>query len=228
MNFALKKGLRLNFVIFQAPGLHFPLSDFSFSFFKLIFFFSFCNRAKKVKYHLAQLIDHHTRLLSNAEGIHMQWFNQATVSDKVIFKSMQDALKHAQTFIEAKHLRPQRKRQPDLYKNAESQVEQRQQVEQQQRNPTQQTSAESNPLYKTRLCERFETEGSCPYGPKCNFAHGIDELRGKTEPRFEKEEVITDGNQLFKTKLCEKFMRERFCQYGPKCHFGSVTMQNTV
>ncbi|CAO3661681.1 unnamed protein product [Rhizopus stolonifer] len=176
-------------------------------------------RAKKVKYHLAQLIDHHTRLLSNAEGIHMQWFNQATVSDKVIFKSMQDALRHAQTFIEAKHLRPQRKRQPDLYKNAESQVEQRQQVEQQQRNPTQQMSAESNPLYKTRLCERFETEGSCPYGPKCNFAHGIDELRGKTEPRFEKEEVTTDGNQLFKTKLCEKFMRERFCQYGPKCHF---------
>lgn len=31
----------------------------------------------------------------------------------------------------------------------------------------------SNPLYKTRLCERFETEGHCPYGNRCTFAHGM-------------------------------------------------------
>ncbi|PHZ08659.1 uncharacterized protein RHIMIDRAFT_180875, partial [Rhizopus microsporus ATCC 52813] len=73
--------------------------------------------------------------------------------------------------------------------------------------------------YKTRLCERYETEGSCPYGPKCHFAHGIGELRGKPEGQAAKEESPAENNQLFKTKLCEKFMRERFCQYGPKCHF---------
>ncbi|CAO3663691.1 unnamed protein product [Rhizopus microsporus] len=30
-------------------------------------------KAKRVKYHLAQLVDHHTRLLPNAQGVHMQW-----------------------------------------------------------------------------------------------------------------------------------------------------------
>ncbi|KAI9280052.1 hypothetical protein BY458DRAFT_553467 [Sporodiniella umbellata] len=213
-------------------------------------------RAKKVKYYLAQLIDHHVRLLPNAEGIHMQWFNLATASDKVAFKSMQDALKHAQTFVESKQQRPQR-RKYDLSRPTESQVEhsqnsehhyihqnhqrpqqQSQQTQQQQQLQSQQyqqqqqqllqnqkgqlqhqVSNENNPLYKTRLCERFETEGSCPYGPKCNFAHGIEDLRGRVEPQYEKEEILVDGNQLFKTKLCEKFMRERFCQYGPKCHF---------
>jgi hypothetical protein len=37
----------------------------------------------------------------------------------------------------------------------------------------------SNPLFKTRLCERFETDGDCPYGPRCTFAHGAVELRGR-------------------------------------------------
>ncbi|ORZ05799.1 hypothetical protein BCR42DRAFT_427797 [Absidia repens] len=37
----------------------------------------------------------------------------------------------------------------------------------------------TNSLFKTRLCERFETDGDCPYGPRCTFAHGIQELRGR-------------------------------------------------
>jgi hypothetical protein len=85
---------------------------------------------------------------------------------------------------------------------------------------------ESNPLYKTRLCERYETEGACSYGSRCNFAHGITELRGKVVEEVEvkeiKEEEVDDNeNMLFKTKLCERFMRDQFCQYGPKCHFGN-------
>ncbi|KAJ2653317.1 hypothetical protein GGH99_007546, partial [Coemansia sp. RSA 1285] len=39
----------------------------------------------------------------------------------------------------------------------------------------------TNPLYKTRLCQRFADEGSCPYGPKCQFAHGEEELRTAPE-----------------------------------------------
>ncbi|KAJ2489882.1 hypothetical protein IWW37_003650 [Coemansia sp. RSA 2050] len=42
---------------------------------------------------------------------------------------------------------------------------------QQQRRP------QDNPLYKTRLCEKFEQEGECPYNQKCVFAHGEQELR---------------------------------------------------
>ncbi|KAJ1997562.1 hypothetical protein GGI06_006460, partial [Coemansia sp. S85] len=35
----------------------------------------------------------------------------------------------------------------------------------------------SNPLYKTRLCQRFTEQGDCPYNDKCQFAHGEQELR---------------------------------------------------
>ncbi|RUS20858.1 hypothetical protein BC937DRAFT_94181 [Endogone sp. FLAS-F59071] len=83
-----------------------------------------------------------------------------------------------------------------------------------------------NPLYKTRLCERFETEAYCPYGPKCTFAHGTTELRERPQEAAEKAQANglaanKDGpeNPLYKTRLCERFMKENFCQYGPKCNF---------
>jgi len=34
-------------------------------------------------------------------------------------------------------------------------------------------------VYKTELCKKFESSGECPYGPKCQFAHGKRELRDK-------------------------------------------------
>ena len=30
---------------------------------------------------------------------------------------------------------------------------------------------------QTELCATFSRVGSCPYGHKCQFAHGVDELR---------------------------------------------------
>jgi hypothetical protein len=35
-------------------------------------------------------------------------------------------------------------------------------------------------LYKTELCRSWEEKGSCRYGPKCQFAHGEDEVRKVT------------------------------------------------
>jgi hypothetical protein len=35
-------------------------------------------------------------------------------------------------------------------------------------------------LYKTELCRSWEEKGSCRYGPKCQFAHGEDEIRKVT------------------------------------------------
>ena len=32
-------------------------------------------------------------------------------------------------------------------------------------------------LYKTELCRSWEEKGTCRYGPKCQFAHGEDEVR---------------------------------------------------
>ena len=35
----------------------------------------------------------------------------------------------------------------------------------------------TNERYKTELCRKFMENGSCPYGKKCQFAHGYHELR---------------------------------------------------
>ena len=34
----------------------------------------------------------------------------------------------------------------------------------------------STSYFKTKLCEKF-SKGSCPFGDKCHFAHGEEELR---------------------------------------------------
>merc|ERR1719262_1761784 len=33
--------------------------------------------------------------------------------------------------------------------------------------------------YKTVLCDKFVKSGTCPYGRKCQFAHGAEELRAR-------------------------------------------------
>lgn len=61
--------------------------------------------------------------------------------------------------------------------------------------------------YKTELCRPFEENGTCKYGDKCQFAHGVGELR--TLSRHPK----------YKTELCRTFHTTGFCPYGPRCHF---------
>ncbi|CAG0894092.1 unnamed protein product [Darwinula stevensoni] len=61
--------------------------------------------------------------------------------------------------------------------------------------------------YKTELCRPFEENGHCKYGEKCQFAHGIGEIR--TLARHPK----------YKTELCRTFHTIGFCPYGPRCHF---------
>eukprot|EP00961_Rhodomonas_salina_P117834 1585985-Rhodomonas_salina.1 len=36
----------------------------------------------------------------------------------------------------------------------------------------------TDPFFKTRMCKNWEQTGACPFGERCNFAHGHDELRG--------------------------------------------------
>ncbi|KAG4066728.1 hypothetical protein HA402_012795 [Bradysia odoriphaga] len=61
--------------------------------------------------------------------------------------------------------------------------------------------------YKTELCRPFEEAGACKYGEKCQFAHGINELRNlQRHPKY-------------KTELCRTFHSVGFCPYGPRCHF---------
>lgn len=74
------------------------------------------------------------------------------------------------------------------------------QVQQQQQNV-------NSSRYKTELCRPFEESGHCKYGDKCQFAHGLPELR--TLSRHPK----------YKTELCRTFHTIGFCPYGPRCHF---------
>ena len=64
-----------------------------------------------------------------------------------------------------------------------------------------------DPKYKTELCKTFRETGKCPYGFKCRFAHGKDELVSK----------ILNSN--YKKKDCKTFSEIGFCPYGSRCSF---------
>ncbi|XP_030622556.1 mRNA decay activator protein ZFP36L1 [Chanos chanos] len=61
--------------------------------------------------------------------------------------------------------------------------------------------------YKTELCRTYEESGTCKYGAKCQFAHGVDELRGLSR------------HPKYKTEPCRTFHTIGFCPYGARCHF---------
>ena len=64
-----------------------------------------------------------------------------------------------------------------------------------------------DPKYKTELCQKFMETGNCPYGFKCRFAHGKNELNSK----------ILNIN--YKKKPCKRFYKYGFCPYGSRCLF---------
>ncbi|KAJ8280916.1 hypothetical protein GJAV_G00060970 [Gymnothorax javanicus] len=61
--------------------------------------------------------------------------------------------------------------------------------------------------YKTELCRTYEESGTCKYGAKCQFAHGMEELRGLSR------------HPKYKTEPCRTFHTIGFCPYGARCHF---------
>lgn len=48
----------------------------------------------------------------------------------------------------------------------------------------------------------------CPYGDKCNFAHGENELKSRS---------FTHPN--YKTVKCRNFYMEGYCCFGARCQF---------
>lgn len=60
---------------------------------------------------------------------------------------------------------------------------------------------------KSSLCKNFSEKGACPYGHKCQFAHGIEELK-----------CNVDENS-YKTKPCNSFWKKGHCPYGFRCNF---------
>ena len=64
-----------------------------------------------------------------------------------------------------------------------------------------------DPKYKTELCKKFQSTGKCPYGHKCRFAHG-------------KEELISKSQGInYKKKPCKTFYEKGYCPYGSRCNF---------
>ena len=62
-------------------------------------------------------------------------------------------------------------------------------------------------LYKSELCRSWSETGSCRYGPKCQFAHGEDELRKVAR------------HPKYKTEICRTFWVSGSCPYGKRCCF---------
>jgi hypothetical protein len=58
--------------------------------------------------------------------------------------------------------------------------------------------------YKTELCKSFITDGSCKYGMRCRFAHGLQDLLSKKRP-------------IKSSAECPSFATIGFCQFGENC-----------
>ena len=69
---------------------------------------------------------------------------------------------------------------------------------------------------KSSLCRKYSENGYCPYGIKCQFAHGLEELR-----------CNVDENS-YKTKVCNSFLKKSYCSYGLRCNFAHNIPKNPV
>lgn len=62
-------------------------------------------------------------------------------------------------------------------------------------------------LYKTELCDSFVKLNYCPYGNKCQFAHGHNELK------------LIERPANWRSKPCVNWARFGSCRYGTRCCF---------
>lgn len=63
--------------------------------------------------------------------------------------------------------------------------------------------------YKRELCHTWTETGSCPYGLRCQYAHGEAELRVEE----------ADKPSAYKTVRCRNFWEKGSCPYGKRCRF---------
>lgn len=68
-------------------------------------------------------------------------------------------------------------------------------------------STTNTQLYKTELCASYMKMGVCPYGGKCQFAHGNDELKQVSRP------------PKWRSKPCVNWAKYGACRYGNRCCF---------
>lgn len=100
----------------------------------------------------------------------------------------------------------------------------------------------SNMFFKTRLCNKWR-QGMCPFGDKCTYAHGQQELRRVAPEVLMQQQMLAaqqglmQGEQqqqqqqqqrhaadqksqvYYKTRLCIRFMQSGYCVKGNECTF---------
>ena len=86
------------------------------------------------------------------------------------------------------------------------------------------TKGHSNPRYKTALCKKFLQSQTCPYGDKCQFAHGEQELRNfnnnQQNMMFSLGMGAKNQNMLnYKIIKCKNWEKDKTCKYGMHCTF---------
>jgi hypothetical protein len=78
---------------------------------------------------------------------------------------------------------------------------------QQQQQMQQQQQGANSGHYKCEMCRSWTETGTCRYGPRCQFAHGAEELRPRQRGRN------------YKTKACRSWEETGACPYGKRCQF---------
>ena len=92
----------------------------------------------------------------------------------------------------------------------------------------------SNPRYKTTLCKKFSTPQGCPYGDKCQFAHGEQDLHSYGQQNmmnmYNHNFNNKSQNSLLNYKIvkCKNWEKDKTCKYGALCTFahGDNEMRN--
>lgn len=75
--------------------------------------------------------------------------------------------------------------------------------------------ATNTELYKTELCASYmNSGGNCPYGEKCQFAHGETELK------------IIDRPPKWRSKPCQNWLKTGSCSYNDRCCFRHDTVNS--
>lgn len=81
--------------------------------------------------------------------------------------------------------------------------------------------------YKTMLCKHFSSPKGCSFGDKCQFAHGVDDLRTSngtpmSNPQMQKmatQEKKSLNLQNYKIVKCKYWEKDHNCRYGSLCTF---------
>ena len=71
----------------------------------------------------------------------------------------------------------------------------------------------TSPQYKTQMCRGWASTGTCAYGQKCQFAHGVEEMKPNASG------LTMSWSPQYKTQLCRGWAADGTCPYGDKCMF---------